>query len=130
MAFWFITQQLHLFPDMRFHRIMTRTILGKFISRKPNDKVSWKYKKSTYVVCFAVWNRLSYYRTEKHLSRYVNFSEGYMVVCSFPKTKTPPYFKNNFVFPIIKLLFLICPKFKTRHIFWLFWLVFLKFPKN
>ena len=56
-VFWFITQQLNLFSDMGFHRIMTRTILGKLISRKSNDKVSRKCKKP-HIGC-AIWDHLS-----------------------------------------------------------------------
>ena len=40
-----ITQQLNLYPIMTFYRIMPRTILEKLISRKSDDKVSWKCKK-------------------------------------------------------------------------------------
>ena len=50
IAFLPNTQQLNLFPDMIFYRIMTRAILGKFISRKSNDKLSWKCKKA-YMWC-------------------------------------------------------------------------------
>ena len=46
MAFWSITQQLNHVPDMASHKIMTRTVLRKLISRKSNDKVSWKCKKA------------------------------------------------------------------------------------
>ena len=35
-----------LSPNMNFHRITTRTILRTLISRKSNDKVSWKCKKA------------------------------------------------------------------------------------
>ena len=42
---------------MGFHRIMTRTILGKLISRKSNDKVSRKCKKP-HIGC-AIWDHLS-----------------------------------------------------------------------
>ena len=48
MVFLSITKQLNLLQDMKFtdiHRIMTRIILEKFISRKSNDKISWKCKK-------------------------------------------------------------------------------------
>ena len=44
-----IIKQLNLFQDITFtdiHRTMTRIILEKFISRKSNDKVSWKCKKA------------------------------------------------------------------------------------
>ena len=34
IAFWSLTQQIHLFPDTTFDRMMTRTILKKFIFRK------------------------------------------------------------------------------------------------
>ena len=47
IAFWSITQQLNLFLDMIFRRTITRTILGKFNSRKSFNKVL--RKKST---CF------------------------------------------------------------------------------
>ena len=40
-----IHKQLTFCPDMIFHRIMTRAVLGKFISRKSNDKVFWKCKR-------------------------------------------------------------------------------------
>ena len=39
IAFWLITQEINLFPDMTFDRMMTRTIMGKLIFRKSNDKV-------------------------------------------------------------------------------------------
>ena len=45
IAFWSITQQLNLFLHMIFYIIITRTILGKFNSRKSHNKVSWKWKK-------------------------------------------------------------------------------------
>ena len=54
IAFSSITQQLKLFPDMMFHRIITRTILRRLISIKSQKKFSWKCKKSTYVVCCAI----------------------------------------------------------------------------
>ena len=50
-------------------------------------------QKRTYVVCFTIWDYLSYYKTttKKYLWRYVNFSESCRVVCSFNKTNTPPH---------------------------------------
>ena len=50
--------QLNLFPDMTFHRIPTRAILGKFIFR--NNNISTKCK-NTNVTCLqfgTIWNKV------------------------------------------------------------------------
>ena len=89
---------------MIFPKMMTWTILGKFISRKSNDKVSWKCKKALAWCVMQFWV-FSLTLNQKYLWKYVKFSRGYRVVCSFTQTKTPPPNDAN------------CLKSKLRHIF-------------
>ena len=97
---------------MIFPKMMTRTILGQFISRKSNDKILENEEKHLHGVVQS-WT-FCFILNQKQLWRYVKFSEGCKVVFSFIKTIFPTQTDVN------------CPKSKTRHLFRLFCFVFLK----
>ena len=102
---------------MIFPKMMTKTIFGQFISRKSNDKVLKNEKKHFHGVVQA-WT-FCFLLNQKHLWRYAKFSEGCKVVFSFTKTIFSPQNDGH------------CPISKTRHLFRLFYFVFLKkFPEN
>ena len=78
IAFWSITQPLNLFPVRTIQRIMTRTTFGNFISKKSNDKVSWKCKKRMWCVLqFATINLIIKYKTHVKKNLYGPFFDGW-----------------------------------------------------
>ena len=117
MAFYSTTQQINFFPDVNFYRIVTKTILRKFISRKSNDKVSWKCKKS-HMWCVLQFGNICLFIKHKSiwggtliLVKVAEWSAAFLELTLLPK-----WYK--------------CPKSKTRYIFRLIQFVFLKSPEN
>ena len=84
-VFWSITQQINLFPDMPLQRIITRTNLEKLVSRKSNDKVSWKFEKA-HVLCILQFGIICHIINHKNTCGSTLIFEK--VVDSFLKTNT------------------------------------------
>ena len=105
MAFWSITQQLNHVPDMASHKIMTRTVLRKLISRKSNDKVSWKCK-IAHMWCVLQFGTISPIIKQK--KRPVEVQGGLQnsspIVCirvsTLPHSPESPFFFNTFEYHI------------------------------
>ena len=109
IAFWSIIKQQNLFPDITFHRIMTRTILRKFISRKCKRAHMWCALQFG-TICPIIKHKNTYGDT-LNLVKITGWSAA-----SLKLTLLPKWCKLS--------------QIQNKAYFRLFWLVFIKFPEN